>query len=108
MRIQRAWLRWVHFSHARTKQWSTVRDGLGRDAWKTLIPYQHVRREWRQELESWLCVEGGHVEVIIEEVGDGYWGGSSSHLRFQRLVTHSVPNVSVDNVPPLQTMYRRV
>ena len=80
MLIQDAWLRWRHFAHARKKQWSLVRTRLGWQSWRRLLPYEHVRREWRQELGSWMTIESGTVVVIEEEAQNGYWGVRSSHL----------------------------
>ena len=80
MCIQSAWIRWRHFAHARKKRWYLVRSRLGPSAWRRLIPYEHVRREWRQELGSWATIDRETVTVIVDEVIDGYWGARSSHL----------------------------
>jgi len=80
MCIQSAWIRWRHFAHTRKKRWCLVRSRLGRHAWRRLIPYEHVRREWRQELGSWATIDRETVTVIVGEVSDGYWGARSSHL----------------------------
>ena len=80
MCIQERWLRWRHFSHARDRRWSTVRREMGRETWRRLIPYEHVRREWRQEMSSWLSVRTGTLDVIVQEAYDGYWGSRASRL----------------------------
>lgn len=80
MCIQSTWIRWRHYAHTRKKQWYLVLSQLGRPAWRRLIPYEHVRREWRQELESWATIDRETVTVIVGEVSDGYWGARSSHL----------------------------
>ena len=80
MRIQERWLRWRHFSHAHNRRWLAVRGALGREAWRRLIPYEHVRREWRQEMGSWLSVRTATLELIVQEACDGYWGSRASRL----------------------------
>lgn len=80
MCIQSTWLRWRHFAHTRRKRWRHVRSRLGRHAWRRLIPYEHVRREWRQELGSWATIDSETVSVIVGEVSNGYWGVRSSHI----------------------------
>ena len=80
MRIQRAWMRWVHFSHARREHWSCVHSAIGLRAWRHLIPYEQVRREWRQESQSWLSVCQGTLEIILEETLEGYWGARAHRL----------------------------
>ncbi len=80
MCIQSAWIRWRHFAHTRKKRWRLVRSRLGHHAWSRLIPYEYVRREWRQELGSWATIDRETVTVIVGEVSDGFWGVRSSHL----------------------------
>ena len=80
MRIQCAWLRWTHFSHARRDRWASVRAALGPRAWRRLIPYEQVRREWRQESHSWLSACRGTLELICEETCEGYWGTRAHRL----------------------------
>lgn len=80
MCIQERWLRWRHFSHARNRRWSRVRGEMGRETWRRLIPYEHVRREWRQEMGSWLSMRTGTLDVIVQEAYDGYWGSRASRL----------------------------
>ena len=78
--IQSAWIRWSHFAHTRTGRWELVRSQLGRHAWRRLIPYEHVRREWRQELESWVTIGRETVAVIVGEASEGYWGGHGRRI----------------------------
>lgn len=80
MHIQGVWMRWRHYAHTRKKRWYLVRSRMGRHSWRRLIPYEYVRREWRQELGSWATIGEEAVTVIIGEARDGYWGARSSHL----------------------------
>lgn len=74
--IQRRWLRWRSYAHARR---GDLRAHLGDDAWRRLLRYEAVRREWRAEPESWeACTD---VAAILEEAEvHGMWGRAAARL----------------------------
>jgi hypothetical protein len=77
--IQRAWLRYSLMSHARRAQWSTVADHLRSvGAWRALLPYSHVRREWRAEVASWRHVDD--PGPLLVEARHGLWGTRSTRV----------------------------
>lgn len=80
-RIQTAWSRWWHYAHARQPAWDALRSALGRATWMRLIPYAHVRREWRQEMDSWLSIDDtGLLDLVLREAREGLWGTPSPRL----------------------------
>jgi len=80
--LQRSWVRYTLYSHARDPRWNDTRAHLRTlDAWPELLRFAHVRREWRHELPSWstACFE---VMVLIRaEAHSGLWGAASTRLR---------------------------
>jgi len=77
--IQQTWLRYNMLGHASKPGWTKVRQHLGEHLWRLLIPYEMVRREWRQERESWLQTEMYIIEEIIWEAEKfGMWGQKHS------------------------------
>ena len=82
MVVQRAWLRYSHYAHARKQPlWCMVRRGLTRyAAWRSLIPYAGVRREWRREPNSWLLLDEEVFRAIHKETAMGLWGDRSPRL----------------------------
>ena len=72
--IQSRWIRYTLFSHTRTRDWPHLREVVSREAsllylWR----FSMVRREWRQEPESWLSEETD-IPVICSEAREGLWG----------------------------------
>lgn len=82
MRIQRRWLRFHHFAHARHPLWPEIRARLNRiDAWKDLIPFPQVRYEWRVEPESWCYTDLMVVHAIrLEATESRLWGAPTCRL----------------------------
>lgn len=81
MCIQRYWTRFFLFSHARHSHWGDLKQYLEREnLWSSLWRYSRVRREWRQEPESWLCSSPSALLVIRNEAeleGCHWWGSKS-------------------------------
>ena len=73
--LQRRWRLHTLCGHARRPAWPAVRAHL-RDVgvWRALAPYAAVRREWRCEAESWLCVDASEADVLVREARRGLWG----------------------------------
>lgn len=77
--LQRAWLRHALYGHARRPGWPPVRAHLQRvGAWRSLVRYAAVRREWRTEAASWLLVDD--PDVLAREAADGLWGAHTARL----------------------------
>lgn len=78
--VQRAWLRWSLYGHARRAVWPEVRDTLGHRAWRELALYAGVRREWRGEAASWLAVDAALADVLRCECRQTLWGACTARL----------------------------
>lgn len=78
--IQSALLRVFRFKHARRPEWPVVRQRLGFWVVRTLWPYPLVRREWRMEPGSWRHTDATLLRLLIEEVGEGWWGAPNRAL----------------------------
>ena len=76
MRVQRVWRRWSRFGHAARwhRWWSAIRHHMGEARWRALVPYAHVRREWRREAPSWVLSEDLDLDCIVKEARQGLWG----------------------------------
>ena len=74
--LQRRWRWFWRYGHARRgARWVRVRTHLRRvGAWPQLLPYAHVRREWRTEPESWLLVDDADARIIAAEARNALWG----------------------------------
>lgn len=72
--IQRRALRWMRFGHARKPSWDMTRLHIPSPVWRLLIPYAHVRREWRLEGSSWEHCDAFDLAVILREAHEGAWG----------------------------------
>ena len=72
--IQRHFLRWHHFGHARKVGWSMARANLPDPIWRRLLPYANVRREWRLEACSWESCDAYDFRLILGEAERGEWG----------------------------------
>lgn len=76
--LQTAWLRYVHFAHARSPVWPEVRRRLSH-LWPVLITFPKVRREWRREPESWMLADD--LASVAHEARESFlWGVPSSRL----------------------------
>jgi PAS domain-containing protein len=63
------------FAHTRHPDWDTIRHHLdAHQMWREMVGYSHVRREWRQEAESWLWVDWDVASVMRDEAQRGLWG----------------------------------
>ena len=76
--VQARWRRVSSVGHARRPGWSDVRQCLGEDAWRRLVPYELVRREWRREARSWRGASRDAIDAIVAETREGLWGRSRS------------------------------
>lgn len=77
--IQVRWLRYSLFAHIRRPGWASLRVHLQKEGlWPYMWAYELVRREWRQEGESWLNV--CESTKIITELEDGLWGRKTIRL----------------------------
>ena len=72
--VQFRFRRWRLYSHARGKDWASVRKHLGADAVRALWPYSLVRREWRTEPSSWTYQDDAIIKTLVGEMHKGYWG----------------------------------
>lgn len=76
--IRVAAIRYLSFRHRRLERWQAIKPLLMRTPrlWLKLERFALVRKEWRDEPESWSSgLQGGHVvRVILEEAAQGYWG----------------------------------
>lgn len=84
MVVQAWWRRKRAYAHASRwpRLWPEVRDHLQSvGAWRELVAYEAVRREWRREAESWLRVSTDDASLICEEAMQGLWGGKSVSLQ---------------------------
>lgn len=71
--LQRWWRRTSHYGHARRRHWPAVRAHLHAcGAWRALVLYEQVRREWRTEALSWLVTDD--FDTIVAEARAGLWG----------------------------------
>lgn len=77
--VQHTWLRWSRYRHARREAWRRVRDRLGVNLWRRVIPFSLVRREWRLEPDSWAIADANVLQEIIEETRLGLWGSACPH-----------------------------
>lgn len=71
--IQRRFRVWTLYGHARSRAWARVRLLLGARTVRELWPFSVVRREWRQEPESWLAIDVD-ANRILHECASGLWG----------------------------------
>lgn len=73
--IQDRWLRWSLWGHARHPSWDEIRLHLRHHGlWRDAIAYENVRREWRQEPESWMYLDVTVATVLFAELEEGLWG----------------------------------
>ena len=94
MRLQRRWIRFSHYGHARKRSWPTVRAHLSHlGAWPRLISYPRIRREWRSECESWLHADDGVAIAVGLEAQNGHWGRPTASFREieRRAIRRPVP-----------------
>ena len=83
MVVQGWWRRKRAYAHASRWPglWPEVRGHLQSvGAWRELVPYDAVRREWRREAESWLDIDADDASVIRHEATQGLWGCKSKTL----------------------------
>lgn len=76
-RIQVAWRRGRSlFSHARWKGWKEVRGRIEEKGGDVgfLSRFSYVRKEWKEEGESWRFVTGEDLSSIQKECCSGMWG----------------------------------
>ena len=75
MVVQRGWRRWTLFAHTRHPHWYEIRRHLDvHGVWREMVAYAQVRREWRQEAESWTWVDTRVATVLRDEARRGMWG----------------------------------
>lgn len=74
MRIQRVWRRYHAHAHETRGAWARVLARLERESLMHLLGYYNVRRELRQEPESWLVASVADLDVIARECDSGMWG----------------------------------
>ena len=67
MAIQRKWRRHSWFGHSRSREWESVKATMHVDAWKFLIKFENVRREWRMEPSSWIFMDHATLDKIMKE-----------------------------------------
>ena len=79
-RVQREWVRYTHYRHARRADWSGTRRFLTPVVVRTLAPYADVRREWRREASSWNGMDRMVLSWIVRETRLGLWGARSPRL----------------------------
>ena len=95
MSIQRRWLRFSHYGHARRAAWCVVRRHLQLlGAWPHLFVYPKIRREWRSECESWLETDKVMAHTISIEAHHGMWGRPTAQFKQieQRAVPRQMPH----------------
>lgn len=82
--IQRSWTRFSLFSHARRERWGELKEYLvEQGVWSSIWRYAMVRREWRQEPESWRGASREVLHTIRDEAQSHHlwgapWGGWSA------------------------------
>ena len=72
--IQRMWRRYDMFAHCRSRKWLILKRFLGLNNVLELSLYSGVRREWRDEIDNWMNIDGHDVSTIISECNMGLWG----------------------------------
>ena len=81
MTLQRSWLRFSLFGHARRTAWPNVRDHLRRlDVHAHLWQFACARREWRSEPHSWILTPTD-ASVICVEATEGLWGSKTTRWK---------------------------
>lgn len=65
----RARLTRTRYAHTRHPHWPTLKDRLRRlGVLCDVYCFPMVRKEWRQELESWLCLTDAELHHVCEEI----------------------------------------
>lgn len=71
--IQRRFLAWSYWAHARSLAWPAVRARLGARTVRRLHAYSGVRREWRCEAPCWASTTHGRA-ILREARATQLWG----------------------------------
>jgi hypothetical protein len=59
----------MRFSHSLHPQWHVLKQRLMRTRYlMDVCRFPAVRKEWRQEMESWLCLTDAELNAVCEEV----------------------------------------
>lgn len=59
----------TRFAHSRHPRWHVLRERLARSGClMDVCRFPTVRKEWRQEMDSWLCLTDAELIAVCEEV----------------------------------------